>query len=87
MIAEVLASPNHCSEFTIPQIGTDLPDPILSFLIIRESSISDGSGIFGGMKPIHDMDGMWVMATDLVPNSPLTRTPPSEKRSYKMEVP
>jgi hypothetical protein len=74
MIAEALASPNHCNEFTIPQIGTDLPDPILSFLIIRESSIGDGSEIFGGMKSIHDLDGMWVMATDLVPNPPLTDT-------------
>ena len=35
---------------------------------ITKSSIGNRGKIFGGVKPINNLDGLWIIMTDQVPN-------------------
>ena len=51
-------------KFTIPEIGTDLLDPGIGFGFIWESRLGDRRDVLGGVKPIYNLEGLWIVVAD-----------------------
>jgi len=51
-------------KFTIPQVRTNLLDPGLGLGFIWESCLGDRCDVLGGVKPIYNLEGLWIVVAD-----------------------
>ncbi len=61
---ETLKGINDGLKFTVPQIRTDFLDPGLGLGFIRESCLGDRSDVLGSVKPVNNLDGLWIVVAD-----------------------